>query len=224
MRLLQHLATILHVIFVMLPFLFARRMWRAVRVYTVKEKEEEMKNPFEYWDKNAHLEYQNEDVRIYDMNNHKFLFVGQIMYASTTERGWYIKNVMPYAQGKCLEIGLGLGVASKCIIVKPEVKHLLTIEKDERVIEAFGRPLRNHNILHMDINDWLDGLVSFEPFYDFIFVDHYAFDEEDLEYLPKLADRLKPLLKPGGNMVFWIDENAEEEDKDLVRELWHISS
>lgn len=184
----------------------------------------QMKDPFDYWNRNGFLEYQNDDVRIYDMEGHKYLFIGQVMYASTTERAWYIKNVMPYAHGKCLEIGLGLGVASKCIIVKPEVRHLLTIEKNDGVIEAFGRPLRNHNILHMDINEWLENIMVFEPIYDFIFVDHYAFDEEDLEGLPQLAERLRPLLKPGGNMVFWIDENAEDDDKNLVRELWQIEN
>ncbi|MBD3260755.1 MAG: hypothetical protein GF334_03625 [Candidatus Altiarchaeales archaeon] len=184
---------------------------------------ENIKDPFDYWNRNAFLEYQEDDVRIYDMEGHKYLFIGQVMYASTAERGWYIKNVMPYAKGKCLEIGLGLGVASKCILVKDEVRHLLTIEKNEKVVDAFGRPLRNHNILHMDVNDWLEGLMIVEPFYDFIFVDHYAFDEEDLEELPKLAEKLEKLLRPGGNMVFWIDENAEEEDKDLVRGLWKIS-
>lgn len=183
-----------------------------------------MKDPFEYWNRNAFLEYQNEDVRIYDMEGEKYLFVGQVMYASTSERGWYIHNVMPYAYGKCLEIGLGLGVASKCILVKPEVRHLLTIEKDERVIEAFGRPLRKHNILHADVNAWLGKITALEPIYDFIFVDHYAFDDDDLDALPELEYRLRPLLKPEGNMVFWIDENAEDADQDLVKGLWKIST
>ena len=181
-----------------------------------------MKDPFEFWNRNGFLEYQNSDVRIYDMEGHKYLFVDQIIYASTTERSWYIRNVMPYAKGKCLEIGLGLGVASKCIITKPEVRHLLTIEKNNEIIEAFGKPLRNHNILNMNVNDWLEKLVVIEPFYDFIFVDHYTFVEEDLESLPELANSLKRLLKSRGNMVFWIDENAEDTDKNLVRSLWKI--
>lgn len=182
-----------------------------------------MKGPFDFWDENAFLEYQNDDVRIYDMDTQKFLFIGQIMYASTSERGWYVKNVMPYATGKCLEIGLGLGVASKSMLVKNEVSHLLTIESNEKVIEAFGRPLRNHNILWADIYEWVEGLVVIEPFYDFIFVDHYTLDdEEQIAPLEELAVKLRPLLKPEGKMVFWIDTNASDEDQKRIRDLWVI--
>lgn len=181
------------------------------------------KTPWDFWDENAFLEYQNDDVRIYDMDREKYLFVGNIMYASTTERNWYIANVMPYATGKCLEIGLGLGVASKCILAKPGVRHLLTIEKDARVIEAFGRPLRRHNILEADVEEWTKDLVVIEPIYDFIFVDHYTLeDDEIIEPLAGLVERLKPLLKPDGKLVLWIDENAPEENKEMIRSLWVI--
>jgi spermidine synthase len=180
-----------------------------------------MKGPFDFWEENAFLEYQNEDVRIYDMDGQKYLFVDQIMYASTSERSWYVKNVMPYATGKCLEIGLGLGVASKSMLVKKEVRHLLTVEANERVIDAFGRPLRNHNILHADIYNWVENLVYVDPVYDFIFVDHYTLeDEEVITPLEDLSKRLRLLLKPEGKMVFWIDENAPEEDQKLLKDLW----
>lgn len=182
-----------------------------------------MKGPFDFWDQNAFLEYQNDDVRIYDMDTQKYLFIGQIMYASTSERGWYVKNVMPYATGKCLEAGLGLGVASKSMLVKEDVRHLLTIEANEKVIEAFGRPLRNHNILHADIYHWADNLAMVEPVYDFIFVDHYTLeDEEMVGELEELGEKLKKLLKPEGKMVFWIDTNAPEEDQKRIRDLWVV--
>ncbi len=182
-----------------------------------------MKGPFDFWEENAFLEYQNEDVRIYDMDAQKYLFIGQVMYASTSERAWYVKNVMPHASGKCLEIGLGLGVASKSMLVKKEVRHLLTIEANEKVIEAFGRPLRNHNILHANVYSWVENLAFVDPVYDFIFVDHYTLeDEEIVAPLEDLAKKLKLLLKPEGKMVFWIDENAPEEDQQLLKDLWII--
>lgn len=182
-----------------------------------------MKGPFDFWDENAFLEYQNEEVRIYDMDTQKYLFIGQIMYASTSERGWYVKNVMPYATGKCLEIGLGLGEASRSMLVKKAVRHLLTIEANERVIEAFGRPLRNHNILHADIYKWVENLALTIPMYDFIFVDHYTLDDEELiTPLEELAEKLKPLLTPEGKMVFWIDTNATDEDQQRIKDLWVI--
>jgi len=56
--------------------------------------------------------------------------------------------------------------------------------------------------------------------YDFIFVDHYTFDEDEFYMLEEGATALKSLLKPGGKMVFWIDENAPEEDQEQIRKLW----
>jgi len=180
-----------------------------------------MKGAFDFWDENAFLEYQNDDVRIYDMDGQKYLFIDQTMYASTTERSWYVKHVMPYAIGRCLEIGLGLGVASKAILARKEASHLLTIEANDAVIEAFGRPLRGHTILHMDIYKWVEHLVDVGGIYDFIFVDHYTLeDEETILDLEELAVRLKLLLKSEGKMVFWIDENAPEEDQKSIRDLW----
>jgi len=179
--------------------------------------------PFDWWDRNGSLDFGQGDVRIYKMDGQQYLFVGQTMYASTKERSWYVKNVMPYAQGKCLEIGLGLGVASKAILYKPQVSHLLTVEKNPHVIAAFGRPLHRHNILCADAIQWVSEFPVLEPMYDFIFVDHYTFDEDDLEILPWMATALRFLLKPKGEMVFWIDENAPEEDQKKVRDLWILN-
>ena len=176
--------------------------------------------PFDWWEENATLEFNQGDVCIYDMDEEKYLFVGQTLYASTTERSWYIANVLPYARGKCLEVGLGLGVASKVMLSTEHVTHLLTVELDENVIGAFGRPLHRHNILHADVMKWISEFPVLEPMYDFIFVDHYTFEEEELEILEWLATGLKHLLKPKGSMVFWIDENAPEEDQEKIKKLW----
>ncbi len=179
-----------------------------------------LRDPFEFWDENGHLEYQQGNVRIYVMDRQLYLFVDQVMYASTTERDWYALNVYPYAHGRCLEIGLGLGVASKAILANKKVSHLLTIENNEHVINAFGRPLLKHNILQADVYDWATHLYDAEEMYNFIFVDHYTFEEEELAKLIQLAEDLKPLLKKGCKMVFWIDENGPDEDKELIKELW----
>ncbi len=180
-----------------------------------------IQEPFDFWDKNADLEYHQNDVRIYRMDGQHYLFAGQTMYASTTERTWYIHNVMPHAKGRCLEIGLGLGVASKVILARPEVKYLLTIEKNEAVIGAFGKPLHRHNILWADVHEWITNFYDPTPMYDLIFVDHYTLEDEDTIYeLEELAFRLQTLLKEGGRMIFWVDENAPEEDQDQIRKLW----
>ncbi len=181
-----------------------------------------MKGPFDFWDRNGLLEYEAEDVRIYDVDGHKYLFVAQTLFACTTERSWYIKNVMPYAKGRCLEIGLGLGVASKTILAKRGVSHLLTVEKNERVIAAFGRPLPRHNILVADIHEWISNILQLKPSFDFIFVDHHADMEEEDTYVEMcvLVEQLKQLLTKEGKLVVWLDENAHDEDQKRFRDLW----
>jgi len=181
------------------------------------------KGPFDYWNENAKLEYEKDDVRVYFMDGEQYLFVGQIMYASTTERSWYIKQVMPRAQGKCLEIGLGLGVASKVILARPDVQHLLTIEKSEAVIAAFGQPLPRHNILWGDVHEWIDNFYDPTPMYDLIFVDHYT-DMDDLLYeeLRILVGKLVYLLKPNGKLIVWIDENLSPEEIEDFKKFWVV--
>lgn len=177
--------------------------------------------PFSYWEENGTLEFQEGSVRIYRVDGENYLFVDQTMYASTTEQSWYVKNVMPKAYGKCLEIGLGLGVASKSIIVSPEVRHLLTIEQNEYIIKAFGRPLPKHNILQADVYEWAEKLHIKESIYDFIFVDHYAdMEDETFDQVSVLVKKLSSLLTPIGNLVVWVDENAPEEDIKRFKDLW----
>lgn len=173
-----------------------------------------------YWDKNAVLEFKKDNVRLYRMGNQRFLFENEEICYSTSERNWYVKNVMPYAKGKALQIGLGLGLASKCILLKRKVNHLLTVEENENIIEAHGKTLTGHNILYKNPEQWLDLVSHNGPTYDFIFVENYVFDDEILENLPNLAEKYYSILKPNGNIIFWIDENAEEEDQRLVKSLW----
>lgn len=176
--------------------------------------------PFDWWDKNGKLEFQRGDVRIYNVDKQQYLFIGQTLFASTVERLWYIQNVMPLAKGRCLEIGLGLGVASKIILSHSRVTQLLTVEKNEDVIAAFGRPLPKHLILCADANVWVKSVPTVHPLYDFIFVDHYVYDEDLFPELQELAQNLANLLKPGGSMVFWVDENAPDSEKEKIRQLY----
>jgi spermidine synthase len=179
-----------------------------------------MKDPFEFWERNGKLEFQRGDVRVYRVDRQHYLFVDQTMYASTTERPWYIRNVMPYAKGRVLEIGLGLGCASKVILANPKVQHLLTIENNENVIAAYGRLLPKHHLLLQDAEEWAREVPKNFSMFDLIFVDHYTFSEDTIDELKELAQNLCPLVKEGGRMIFWVDENAPEEDKVQIKNLW----
>ncbi len=179
------------------------------------------KGPFDFWFKNGLLEFEQGAIKIFSVDGDNFLFIDQVLYASTSERIWYIKHVLPHTKGKCLEIGLGLGVASKVILSDSQVTTLLTIEANSDIISAFGDTLRHHIILNMDVNSWVETAAHAGPIYDLIFVDHYA--EMDEEFLPEMQDlvaKLKLNLKQDGKLIVWIDENADEENKKAYRKLW----
>lgn len=177
------------------------------------------KSPFDWWDKNGKLVFHQDDVRIYNVDRQEHLLIGQTIFASTLERPWYIQKVLPHAKGRCLEIGLGLGCASKVILANPQTAHLLTIEKNPRVIEAFGRPLPRHHIVQADIYEWARRVPKTYTLYDLIFVDHYVYDEDLFPALENLAQDLTPLLKVGGHLIFWVDEQAPDEEKARITSL-----
>lgn len=182
-----------------------------------------MKSPWDFWLKNGLLEWEQGDVKVFSMDGENFLFVDGVMYASTSERAWYIKNVLPHVRGRCLEIGLGLGVASKVILSSPDVTTLLTVEANSDVIEAFGWTFRHHMLLNRDVNEWIEGAAHAGPIYDFIFVDHHAeMDDESFPEMETLVKKLKLNLRQGGKLVVWIDEHAAEGDRDAYRKLWVV--
>ena len=181
------------------------------------------KGPFDFWLKNGLLEFEQGDVKIFTVDGQNYLFIDQVLYASTDERPWYIRNVYPHARGKCLEIGLGLGAASRVILSNPAVTTLLTLESNPDVISAFGDTFRHHLLLNMDVNTWVESAVHAGPIYDFIFVDHFAeMDEEFYPELKELVDTLKLNLKEDGKLVVWIDEHAADEDREAYRKLWVV--
>lgn len=182
-----------------------------------------MISAFDFWDQNGFLEFNKDGVRIYNVEGEEYLFVGPILYASSTEEKWYLRNVFPHAKGRVLEIGLGLGCASKVILGNPRVHHLLTVEKNPLVAEAFGRPLPRHNILLADVYEWAKNVPKNYQLYDFIFVDHYVLDDPDtILDLKDLAEELAPLLRANGKMIFWIDELMPEEEKAEIKKLWIV--
>ena len=183
-----------------------------------------MKDPLAWWEKNGRLDFHRGDVRVYNVEGEDYLFIGQTIYASTKELPWYIRNLYQHVKGNVLEVGLGLGCASRLICKAPNIRHLLTIEKNEDVIGAFGTCLRHHHILSADVNVWAREVPKEFAMYDLIFGDHYTMGDDDLyPELAELAGNLSPLINPGGRMIFWIDENAPEEEQAEVRKLWLIN-
>ena len=91
------------------------------------------------------------EVTIYKMDNNLFLEVGpgHNLWALESEYTDYMAQLGDKPKGDCLEIGLGLGVASRCILTYPNVTSLTTVELRSNVIKA-----------HEDIISLLDTKVE----------------------------------------------------------------
>jgi len=177
--------------------------------------------------KHGDLVAQAGSARVYDMDNQLFLEIGQghDLWALESEYDVYMEQLRynkPF--GKCLEIGLGLGIASRCILTFPEVTHLTTVELrkdiidvhnmiiyylDERLDKWLPYDENKHTIVHQE---GLDYLVTTKEKYDFIFMDFYKLIDEDT--LPIIRDMVKAgrsKLTSKGVICGWLDPHTPAE-------------
>jgi len=138
---------------------------------------------------------------------------GHTLWALESELPDYIWQLKDYPKGNCLEIGLGLGVASKYILTFPRVETLTTVEKNEDVIKAQKQvnPIEDNRHVVLEA----DGLVyayETQREFDFIFIDCYdAIDEDSLPMIEDMAYACRRILKDDGRILGWWDESAPEE-------------
>lgn len=161
-------------------------------------------------------------ARVYKMNGELFLEIGDghTLWALEREVLDYIDQLGDKPKGNALEIGLGLGVASRCILTYPKVKKLTTVEKNMDVINTHEQLINyldgafykdkwskydktKHNIVN---NDGLNYLYTTKEKYDFIFMDFYSHIDEDT--LPDIADMViaaRRVLRAKGVIMGWLD-------------------
>jgi spermidine synthase len=162
------------------------------------------------------------EAKVYKMNDQLFLEIGpgHTLWALEEEFNDYVVQLGDLPKGQCLEIGLGLGVASRYLLSFPKVEHLTTIEKNPDVIEVhkkikesdrkykFDYDPDNHRILNAD---GLEYLYQTKRKYDFIFVDCYdRIDEETLPFISDIAKACTRVLRPAGRVIAWLDKYTPE--------------
>lgn len=156
------------------------------------------------------------DIRIYQFENEYYLEKGpgHTLLAISDEIKEYEEQIGGIPFGDCLEIGLGLGVASNLIISHNRVKSLTTIEKEPAVINAYRKINLLVNPEHKLVcADGLDYLIKSEYKFDFIFFDFYGtIDEDTIDVLGSMLHVVKnrKLLKKGGIAMGWIDPYTED--------------
>lgn len=159
------------------------------------------------------------NMRIYRFNNllHLEEGPGHTLWAIEDEIDEYKEQIGNYPHGDCLEIGLGLGIASKYILSCTGVDSLTTIEisKDTIIVQKQTNFIddKRHIIICMDGWKYIN---KTNKKYDFIFMDFYHFiDEDGLPIIKEYVDICKrKILKEDGKIVGWWDVYTPEEFTD----------
>ena len=153
-------------------------------------------------------------ARVYTMSNDLYLEIGigHNLWAFSGELDTYIWQMQDYPCGDCLEIGLGLGVATKYLLSFPHVRSLETVEINKDVIEVQRQSNKINDTRHSIINDdGLHYLYSTDKMFDFIFVDCYkVIDEETLPLITDIASGCRRVLRDGGKVIGWADDATPE--------------
>jgi spermidine synthase len=154
------------------------------------------------------------NMRVYLFNGLLHLEEGHTLWAIEDEIHQYKEQIKDYPHGKCLEVGLGLGVASRYILSCEGVESLTTVELQKDVIKVQKQTNfiddDRHTIICMD--GW-KYIISTDKKYDFIFMDFYHFiDEDGLPIIEEYVEVCKKrILKEKGKIVGWFDLYTPEE-------------
>lgn len=184
--------------------------------------------------KNGELITESGEARVYKFNDDLFLEIGpgHTLWALESEISDYVWQLNDRPKGSCLEIGLGLGVASRYILSLPRVRSLTTVELNKDVIDVFKQLKPEHYSLDFEIFSEkrhtvlnADGLIYMyetKQTFDFIFIDCYNIIDEDT--LPMIADMsiaAKRILNNDGEIVGWFDKATPEKFVKIFYSLFN---
>lgn len=175
--------------------------------------------------RDGELVCQSGNVSVYKFMDllHLEIGPGHNLWAIESEIEDYIWQINDRPRGDCLEIGLGLGVASKYILSCPKVKSLTTVEINSDVIEVQKQANPIDDNRHKIHNcDGLMYMYETSREYDFVFVDCYdLIDEETMPMIADYAQACRKVLKPEGDAMGWFDKETPEEFVEEFYSLWN---
>lgn len=162
------------------------------------------------------------EAKVYKVPNNLFLEIGpgHNLWALESEFEDYVWQLKDFPKGRCLEIGLGLGVASRYILTFPKVGHLTTVELNKDVIDVYKKIKNEDRNVCLEYNskkhrilqaNGIEYAYQTKQRYDFIFIDCY--DKIDEDTLPLIADMViacSKILKSGGKLIGWLDKYTPE--------------
>jgi spermidine synthase len=165
---------------------------------------------------------QSGDVKVYEMDDVLYLDINHSLWMRTTEIKEIAEQIGDKVCGDCLEIGLGLGVASDYML-SHGAKSLTTIEINPDVIATYkqlNEVKPNHKIIQGSGRDFL---VSTDERFDFVFLDFYSLIDEDTigeigDYTDLIISR--QVLKSGGEIVAWFDPYTPDEIAETFKQFF----
>jgi len=149
---------------------------------------------------------------------------GHNLWALENEVSTYLNQLKDYPKGDCLEVGLGLGIASRCILSYALVEHLTTVEINKDVIglheklipildgsKYSNKWLPYNSNRHTIVNEnGLTYLCTTKEKYDFIFLDFWQqIDDQTLPYIADMVYYAKKTLTDDGILMGWLDPYTE---------------
>ena len=174
----------------------------------------------------GHVIAESGDVRVYQDNYDTYLELGprHNLWALASEQVDYKEQINNKPKGKCLEVGLGLGVASNYILSCKKVKNLTTIEKNGDVIKVYNKieclieeninffaARKEHKIINDDGLSYVKKARKQNVLYDYIFLDFYSLlDEETLPIIEEMVYECKKILRYGGRVDGWWDKYSPD--------------
>jgi len=176
------------------------------------------------------------DAKVYKMGRELFLEIGpsHTLWAMESELETYMWQLQDFPFGTCLEIGLGLGVASRYLLTFPKVKTLTTIEVNQDVINVHEKIKESDRGLNLEYDkskhtircaDGLEYAYQTKKGYDFIFLDFYdRIDEETIPAIADMAQACSRVLNTGGRMLGWLDKHTPENNAKIFFDIFNSYS
>lgn len=167
-------------------------------------------------------ESKNMRVYVFDGMLHLEEGPGHTLWAIGSEIDEYKEQIGDYPHGDCLELGLGLGIASRYILSCEGVNSLTTVEISEDTIIVQKQTNfiddERHEIVCMDGWKYIN---KTNKKYDFIFMDFYHFiDEDGLPVIKEYVEASKRILRKGGKIIGWFDIYTPEEFVEPFHKLF----
>lgn len=164
------------------------------------------------------------DVKIYSLNDSKYMEVGHTNLISSDEDvSMYVWQLGKIPKGDVLIIGLGLGISAGYMLSIPKVCSVTVLEPNPDVIECQGKVSKTDPGSIKILNtDPLKYLYEATDSYDFVYLDFYSLiNDKTLPMIADIAIAARRVVRYNGRVVGRPDPYAQNSFLDLFSGLFN---